>query len=149
MTDTWNPWHWLRDHSEVRLERVYLDDGLLGLSQPGVIYLDHRQCRRQARSTLGHEAGHHELGHVDLVPATKYERTRRCIAADRWAAERLVTLQALADAIMWCSRGDMGQLAEALNVDEDTLLVRHEMARRDPEQRAYIGRRLADREMAA
>jgi hypothetical protein len=66
---------------------------------------------------------------------THYERT-----VDREAARRLISLDDLMDALVWCH--DLDEVAEELFVDMDTLLNRIDCL--DQEDRQIISSRLHD-----
>lgn len=68
----------------------------------GTVYLRHGMTRLEERCTLAHELGHAVLGHREST-------ARHELAADKWAAARLVDAEALEasaaasdDPAQWC-----------------------------------------------
>lgn len=100
MINQYSPWAELASLPHLKLLREPPGDGLLGDydDRSGVIRLDPRMPRRQARSVLCHEIRHHEAADV----ATDCVRTtlRQEFLADTRAARLLVDCRDLADAMI-------------------------------------------------
>lgn len=84
------------------------------------IFLRHGLTEAQSRSTLAHELVHAERGDVELSEAAL--NARQELVVEREAARRLISLQALADAVRWTCHP--GEVAEVLSVDVGTLRAR-------------------------
>lgn len=84
------------------------------------IFLRHGLNHAQGRSTLAHELVHAERGDVSLSEAAL--NARQELIVEREAARRLISLQALADAVRWSCHP--AEVAEALAVDLGTLQTR-------------------------
>lgn len=95
----------------------------------------------QRRTVLSHELAHHHLGHR---PQDEWQAHRRQeVRADRWAAVRLVTVEALARAVIGAS--DWSEVAEELEVDPALLELRvRDMSEGD---RAEVMRLVGGQEM--
>lgn len=108
---------------DVRVEYADLDEDL-GWWDPDrrVITLDKRQTQRERRSTLAHELEHIERGDEDVSHVSPILAARQEIAACMRAARRLIPLDGLVSALLWSQ--DERELAEELNVDEDTVRIR-------------------------
>lgn len=87
-----------------------------------VLLLDKRQSRREMRCTVAHELEHIIRGDHDVSIVSPVLQARQEVAACSAAARRLIPLGRLVDALLWSQ--DEGELAEELNVDEDTLRMR-------------------------
>ena len=85
-----------------------------GLWVPDIrtIFLQHRMRAVHERSVLTHELGHVCLGHREETP-------RNEIAADRWAARRLVDIDELREASRFSA--DAGAWCHELNVSAPIL----------------------------
>ena len=135
----WNPWrHAGEHHADVTIETgVELPGRLWGLTIGRTILLCRRLDQAARRSTQTHEIIHLERG---PVPADARGRAREERAVSAEAARRLITLDALADALRWTREPD--QLADALWVDVPTLRAR--MDGLDPVEVAELEHRLGD-----
>ena len=89
------------------------------------VVIDINATPAEQRCTAMHEIAHHVLGHPIPRNDTEYEALE--IAADRWAAKRLIPDDLLADALERAR--DRRELAEILMVDPKTLDARHRPAR--------------------
>lgn len=90
----------------------------MGLQQDARIWLCRTLTQAERRCTLTHELVHRERGLVvDPAAAAREEQI-----VDEIAARRLITLQALAEALRWTRHPR--ELAEQLWVDEPTLHTR-------------------------
>lgn len=84
------------------------------------ILLRHGLTGAQARCTLAHELVHAERGDVQL--SERALNARQELVVEREAARRLISLQALADAVRWSCRPE--EVSEVLHVDVGTLRAR-------------------------
>jgi len=103
------------------------------------IWIDPRQSQAERRCTIAHELAHIELGHRQ--GCSDHDE----LAASLLAARRLITVQALADALVWSH--DLDMVADDLWVDRDTLDVR--IKHLHPSEVHHIRQRLAAREDGA
>lgn len=87
-----------------------------------VLLLDKRQTRREMRCTVAHELEHIIRGDHDVSVVSPILQARQEVAACAAASRRLIPLGRLVDALLWSQ--DEHELAEELNVDEDTLRIR-------------------------
>jgi len=119
-----SPWELLSRTPDVELRVGVLETGCLGFFDPETrtIWLDRRQSRRQMRSTLMHELMHVERGDEDSPYLSPVLATRQEIAASVRAARNLIPIWQLARLVMWAE--DEREMAEELNVDEETLRIR-------------------------
>ncbi|MGN6301903.1 MAG: ImmA/IrrE family metallo-endopeptidase [Angustibacter sp.] len=89
----WSPWAELARRPDILVHRCRLDEAK-GWWCPDerVILLDDRLDRRETRCVLAHELGHVVLGHTGLPDVAGADRlsARIEVAADRWAARRLL-----------------------------------------------------------
>lgn len=133
----WNPWQHLADHWPhiVVDTRTELPGRLWGLTVGNRIWLCRRLDQAARRSTLTHELLHLERG---PVPTDRRGHDREERTVSLLAARRLITLDALGDALRWTR--DPEQLAEALWVDVPTLYAR--MGALDPVEVAELENRL-------
>lgn len=119
----WNPWRRLRELGHaVRLE--WLDElpgGVDGLTtfDDNVIQMRRGLDQAQRRSILTHELVHVERG---PYPRWREPAEERAVCAE--AARRLITIEQLADALVWCY--DPWEAAEHLHVDHPTVVARLE-----------------------
>lgn len=138
-TVPYHPWRALRALANVHLTWTHLQPGVLALTDGrDRIWMDPRQRQAKRRSTLAHELAHLELGHVDGCTA------REDAAADQLAARRLITLEALADAVAWAR--SIEEAADELWVDAATLRTR--LDHLHPSERAHLRARMAARDDA-
>lgn len=119
----YSPWGTVSEMDDVQVVFSELDEDL-GWWDPDsrVITLDKRQTRREMRCTLAHELEHARRGDECVESASPILAVRQEIAASAAAARRLISLGRLVDALLWSQNEQ--ELAEELNVDEDTLRVR-------------------------
>lgn len=119
MTGGWHPWRALRRLRDVTLVIADLGGGVLGRTDftSRTITLDHQLLQAERRSTLTHELVHLERG---PVPAGYTVREERAVEVE--AARRLITLEQLADAMLWAY--DEHELADELWVDVPTVRTR-------------------------
>lgn len=141
-----NPYRTLRDdYPGVTMAVMALPAGQAWwLPEDEAIVLDSGLTQAQRRSALQHELEHVAAGdtHCDpgLSGAGRIGRRRERSADDR-AAKRLVTLDELADAFVWCLGFE--EVAEHLHVDQRT--VRARILGLTAEQKRYIEYRIAAR----
>lgn len=103
-----------------------------------VLLLDRQQTQREMRCTLAHELEHILRGDQDVSAVSSVLHARQEVAACAAAARRLVPLSRLVDALLWSQ--DEQELAEELNVDEDTLRMR--LLTLTPEEHQLIDERI-------
>jgi hypothetical protein len=117
----WNPWAHIGKHYPHI--RVVLDQELpaqvWGMQAGDCIWLCRRLNQVRRRCTLAHEIGHLERGIAPTNPIALVKEER---AVSRLAAKRLITIDALTEALRWTR--EPHQLAEALWVDIPTLEAR-------------------------
>jgi len=111
------------------------------------IVLDDRLDQAGRRSALEHEIQHVLAGDTccKIGPDGGRQSRRQELRADDRAASRLIDLDALAGALLWCF--DASELAEHLNVDQRT--VRARLAGLSDADKDYIDARMAERENSA
>lgn len=102
------PWQHLRQRSDLTfgVTRLPAGDGWW-LPDEKAIVLDDRLDQAGRRSTLAHELVHAEAEDTNCAgqgPDGARIARRREGAADRTAAQRLITLERLADALAWARR---------------------------------------------
>lgn len=85
-----------------------------------VILINNAHSWPAKRSSLAHAVAHLDLGHAETT--SSYFEKREEVDADQMAARRLITLDALAEALCWTR--DYGEIAEELLVDVTMLKVR-------------------------
>lgn len=132
-----HPWRAIRNYgSSVTVEQVD-EPGLLGSWCEDDRTMRYGSTLNQAerRCTAAHELIHIERGDVECDPRVHRE-----------AARRLITIEALVDAALFHG-DDLEALAEALWVDEDTLMTR--LSHLHPAERGYLRSRLAAKETSA
>lgn len=138
-----SPWRLLRHLPEVDLHFTD-DDELLDGAQAWyyhrlrAIVMDSRLSQVERRSVLAHELGHVIRG--DIPCGDEILDARQESVVDQWAARKLITLDALIDALRWSD--DPHEVADALWVTADLLEVR--IAHLHPSERAAIRRQLRD-----
>jgi hypothetical protein len=121
MPDDYNPW-WHADVSNIRIIRQTLDVwGEYDLDE-GAIYLSRSLTYAESRATLAHELVHHSFrdaarDYPDAWFACRHERT-----VHRLAAQRLITIPRLTDALRISSIPE--EIADDLSVDEYSLWTR-------------------------
>lgn len=147
MTDPWHPWRELRDAGdEIIFKQVDLPSGDAWwvprrraiLMKPGL-----RQVQR--RCALAHELGHRHLGHSGQCAyrdaVRQADRAER--SADFWAARRLISIEELANVMVWTD--DREEAAHELWVTRRILDVRLEHLTH-PAELAYLRHRLQSEE---
>jgi hypothetical protein len=147
---TYDPWRSLRDdHPDITLAVTRLPAGQAWwLPQDEAIVLDDRLNQAERRSALEHELQHALAGDTHCDPAVQGARRigrRRELAADHRAAARLITLEQLADALVWCLSCE--EVAEYLHVDHRT--VRARILGLNADEKTYIEGRMAAKGDAA
>ena len=144
---TYSPWRTLAALPHLTLGVMRLPRGRgWWLPVDQAIVLDDRLNQAERRSVLEHELQHALAGDTrcDGPDGPRQERRQERRADDR-AARRLIDVDALADALVWCLGPD--ELAEHLHVDSRTALTR--IRGLDDTEKDYIERRLAARDGAA
>jgi hypothetical protein len=118
----WNPWASLVELAHVRLFFTSdLPDGTFGhtdFGPPPTIKIVVGLTQAQRRSTLAHELVHLERGSLHVGGCVAREED----AVDREAACRLITWDALVEAMIWCHNEH--ELAEHLHVDLPMVIAR-------------------------
>lgn len=138
---TWHPWRHLRAMTDVDVTWDAAD-GTLGTWCAGTraMAFHPRQSQAQRRCTVTHEIVHAELSHEGpCSPATE-------LLVLKTSARRLISIQALADAIVF-HRDDRSALAQELWVDRQTLDAR--LDHLHPCEQGYLRRRLGRSEECA
>lgn len=102
------------------------------------IVMDSRLSQVERRSVLAHELGHVIRG--DVPCGSDILDGRQESVVDQWAARKLISLDALIDALRWSD--DPHEVADALWVTVDLLEVR--VAHLHPSERAAVRRGLGD-----
>lgn len=106
-----------------------------------VVLIDRGVGSAERRCSLAHAVAHLDLEHDACAPNSRHER-REESHADQLAARRLITLDALTDAIVW-SHNPI-EACDELGVDLDTLRCRG--AHIHPSERLTIQAALAARD---
>jgi hypothetical protein len=96
--------------------------------------------QRERRSVLTHE-----LVHLERGPCLSFHESREERAVDAETARRLITCEALADALLWSSNET--ELAEELWVSDD--LVRVRLDTLTPGEKSWIEAEIARKEESA
>lgn len=111
------------------------------------IVLDDRLDQAERRSALEHELQHVHAGDTccDIGPDGGRQSRRQEVRADARAARTLITLDALADALVWCLGAE--EVAEHLHVDRRTVSAR--IRGLTDSEKSYIDSRIAARGDAA
>lgn len=137
----YSPWGTLARLTDVLVAFEILPSGR-GWWEPDeqVLLLDKRQTRREMRCTVAHELEHIIRGDSAVSDLSPVLHARQEIAACVAAARRLIPLSRLTDALLWTR--DEAELAEVLNVDEDTLRIR--LISLTPEEHAVVDERLVN-----
>lgn len=140
MPQVWHPWRALRDRPEITVEWERLP-GRLGqwCERTGTMTMHPEQSQRQRRCTVAHELVHAERGHLGRCTPV----LDRAVHAE--ASRRLITLDALVDALLWSQ--DENELAEQLWCDVAT--VRARIASLTDDERAEVERRIMVKEWAS
>lgn len=137
----YSPWRALSRLPHVTLAVTRLPRGKAWwLPTEDAIVLDDRLGRVERRCALAHELAHAEAGDVALcagpdAPRLALRQERR---ADRIAAERLIALDDLVDALLWAR--SQGETAEQLDVEVNVLHTRLTLLA--PAEHDYIEQRL-------
>jgi Zn-dependent peptidase ImmA (M78 family) len=135
----WSPDHELRRfHPDVLVHRCRLDEGeAWWCPAERVILIDERLSPREELCALAHEVGHARLGHVGCHEYADQEwlAQRIELAADRWAAERLVSFDRLRAALA-AYPDDLAAVSDQLGVTDEVLATRLQML--DPRQRQAL-----------
>jgi hypothetical protein len=132
---TYDPWHALTDFDRARVVFGDLPPRRRGEVDFGTqtITLERRLDPTTQRCTLAHELVHLERGPVIMWCAPREERAVAAIAA-----RRLVSIEALAEAMRWSQ--DERAVAEELSVDVRTVRVRLRCL--DASERAFLRERV-------
>lgn len=139
----WHPWRTLRGLPHITCETdVDLPDDTIALAYftSDRIEIGKGLLQSERRSALTHELIHLERGPVAPAYAELEERT-----VDDEAARRLISVDALIDALLWSS--NEAELAEELWVGEDMIRVR--LAGLYPDEKDLIEDRLRAKEESA
>ena len=141
-----HPWRWLRDrHARIDIVWRQLPGGRAGYWDGAhTIVLDPRLTQAGRRSALAHELVHVER---DLIPTDAVLLAREEAAVDEIAARRLISLDALIDALRWCQCAPGAALADEVWTDQHALNVR--LRTLTPTERVQIETALADCDWAA
>lgn len=116
----YDPWAHLAAQVDITLHWRHQRPCGLYRHQTRTIALRRGLTQAQARCTLAHELIHAERGDVALTESAL--NARQELIVEREAARRLISLEALADAVRWsCHPADV---AEVLHVDAGTLRAR-------------------------
>lgn len=138
----YSPWRHLRSLTDITLcftDDEQILDGAYAwyLHRLRAIVMDKRLTQVERRSVLVHEIGHVIRG--DVPCGNDVLDCRQESLVDQWAARKLITLDALIDALRWSD--DPAEVADCLWVTEDLLEVR--LAHLHPSERAYVKRHLS------
>lgn len=138
MFNTYSPWAELTGLPHIRLEWVQLTGRRLGeyVRHLGLIRLDPRMPRRQARSVLCHELRHVEYGDVGTT-CTKAEAWQEK-RADTHAARLLIDVRDLADALVL---HDHHQGAVAVELRVSAVMLATRLRHLHPAETHYLRRR--------
>lgn len=134
----YSPWSDARDrHPDVHIERTDCRPARgAWIASERVILLDRRLARAERNTVLAHEIAHVDLEHV--MTGRKWFDRRQERQADALAAERLVDLAGLADALRWALSPE--EVAHELDVTVD--VVRRRIRTLTDEEKAWIEQRL-------
>ena len=135
----YHPWRAFGQHEDWLLARAELPDGLRGVADfdTRTVILHSRLRQVERRCTLAHEIVHIERG---PVPVDERLAAREESAVQREAARRLISLEALGEALAWSEQP--AEVADVLWVTEDVLQAR--LASLHPAERAWLHERLSD-----
>ena len=143
-TVTYSPWHdlghrypgWVVRHAPLRgLHEVLC-------RRRRVILLEVDRAIHERRCDLSHALAHLDLNHV--IASGVYS-AREELAASKEAARRLISIPALADALLWSTHPP--ELAELLRVDNELLRLR--LRYLHPAERHYLRRVVAEKDVHA
>lgn len=139
-----HPWRRLRGLPHWDLVWCDLPVGMLGWTDHAGqrILMQRGQTQAQRRSTLCHELEHIERGVRFHGPVL---RAREELFVERAAARRLISIEALGEALAWAHTP--AEAADELWVDEPLLMAR--LRHLHPAERQYLKRRLEHDESAA
>ena len=122
---TYDPWQTLAAQPDIELVVTRLPAGRAWwLPDVQGIALDDRLSQAERRAALEHELQHVAAGDTCCRVGPDGDRLsrRQERRTDDRAAQRLITVDELADALAWCLGYD--ELAECLHVDERTVRAR-------------------------
>lgn len=108
------------------------------LPRRGLILINRALSRRGWKCALAHELVHLDEGHPQA--GSDVLEIRQEAATDRETARRLITLDALADALRWALGPD--EVADELDVEG--AVVRNRIRHLTDAEKTYIERRLGD-----
>lgn len=147
MTEHYSPWAHVRHLPDVVVAYDVLEHAdAYWEPEQRVILLDSRLTQRARRSCLAHELAHLDRGDEACEGPDGDRLSRRQeAAADDLASRRMIPLDDLADAVVWCLGYD--EVADHLHVDERT--VRARIKGLSVAEKAYIERRSSTREHTA
>lgn len=120
--NTWDPWTWMRDrYPDVRVIETELPDRVQGCVDPErrIIWIAHDLTNVERRCVLAYELGQLDQG---PMPEDPYAARARQRAAEEWAAQMLISTDALLAAI--ATSYDLSEIAAFLDVDVQTLRTR-------------------------
>lgn len=138
----YSPWRHLRSLAHLRLDFTDDDQLLDGAdaryyATVNRLLMDRRlELQVDRRCVLAHELGHAVRG--DLPCGDQVLDIRQEAVVEQWAAQKLIELPSLADAMRWSS--DPHEVADELWVTVDLLRVR--LAHLHPSEKAYLRRYL-------
>lgn len=139
----WNPWRHIGvhyPHIKVSCRHILPGTRRASWTKHG-IYIDKTLDQVARRCALAHEIVHLERGPVPEHPQLALVEER---AVSVIAAQRLIPLEDLTEAVMWVDLSDPHELAEELWVDPVTLKIRLESLR--PHEHDHILAELAARQ---
>lgn len=148
MTGAYNPWRQVAELTDILVVVTPLKHAdAYWEPDERVILLDRQLNQAERRSCLAHELAHLEAGDTCCGHGPDADRLarRQEARADRTAAERLISLDDLVDALRWALGYE--EVAEHLHVDCRT--VRARLRDLTPDDKDYIERQLATQEGAA
>lgn len=133
----YSPWNdAAQRHPDVRIGRVDCRPARgAWIPSERVILLDKTLMRAERNTVLAHEIAHVDLHHV--MTGRRWFDRRQERQADALAAERLIGLDELADALLWALCPD--EVAEQLDVTVD--VVRRRILTLTVDEKAYIDAR--------
>ncbi len=140
---SWSPWSEALNYPEILIHECVLAEGDgWWCPESDVILLEARLDPITRRCVLAHELGHALLGHsgCEQFPGFEWFAARVELAADDWAAERLISFRDLREAYQFY-RGELAAIAEQLEVTAEVLS--HRLARLGPDQRAALALTMA------